>query len=187
MSFGRNTKEQNFTFMTKLLCNCPPLLLWLLTSSVLCCGQSFGLEQDFTKQVSLPDSVYKTLLKDENVKDTIEESKDAYSTTKSLKKQFFQAAEVNLNNDKLPDLVVKAQSYLTGSNITNYWIFKKTKKGYILVLKVGTHSLSILKNRTKGFKNIRIDGFSGQNTYRIYYRFDGNDYIYNWGKTKDLQ
>lgn len=172
--------------MTKLLCNCLLLLFLFLTASALCYGQTFGLEQDFPKRITLPDSIYEILLKDEDISNNLKEARDEGQSAKSTKKQYFQAARVNLNDDKLSDLVVKAQSYLTGANITRYWVFKRTLKGNILVLKVGAFGLSLLKNRSKGYRIIRTGSFSGQKAYTYYYRFDGNNYVYSWDKIEDL-
>lgn len=186
MRFEQVTKNQVsmavkiFTIKSFLLTAC------FFTSAIFSYGQSFSMERDFPNQTTLPDSLYKILLRDKDINDTIEESKDSSTTTKALKKQFFQTTRVNLNNDKLPDLVVKAQSLLLGANVTRFWIFKQTSKGYVLVLETVTHSLSILRNKSEGHRNIRCDKLSAVQLFTNYYRFDGDNYVYSWSKTKDL-
>lgn len=169
----------------RFLFNSSFLSAFLLVNSALCYGQSFGLERDFPNRITLPDSVYKTLLRDKDINDTIEESKDSYTTAKALKKQFFQATSVNLNNDKLPDLVVKAQSRLTGANITRYWVFKRTRKGYVSVLKLSAFGISLLRNKSKGYRNIKGFSISSNQIFTTYFRFDGNKYVESWSKTED--
>lgn len=162
------------------------LAAFSFTLSVISYGQGFSMEENFPRQIILPDSVYKILLKDDDVKRNVEQAKDATRTIKSLKKEFFQTTRINLNNDRLPDLMVKAQSTLQGANVTRFWIFKQTKTGYVLVLEVPTHSLSILKNKSKGYRSIRCDKLSAVQLFTDYYRFDGDNYVYSWGKTRDL-
>jgi hypothetical protein len=142
------------------------------------------MERSFPKPIVLPNSVYKMLLKsDSNVRDT---ARDVIGEGKSARKSLFQATKINLNNDNLPDLLVKGQSFLLGANVTRFWIFERTSQGYILVLKVPTHSLTVLKNKSNGFRNIRTDKLSAVQLFTDYYRFDGKNYVYSWGKTKDL-
>ena len=161
------------------------LSICLLVSSVLSYGQSFGLERKFLNQITLPDSIYKNLLRDKDISDTIEESKDSYTTTKALKKQFFQTTRVNLNNDKLPDLIIKAQSRLAGANITRYWIFERAGKGYVLVFKLEAFGISLLKNRSRGYRNIKGYSISSTQIFTTYFRFDGKKYVESWRKIED--
>ena len=147
-------------------------------------GQTFSMERDFPKSTVLPKAIYKMLLKsDESIRRIADEvERDG----KSAKKTLFQAARITLNNDKLPDLIVKGQSRLLGANVTEFWIFQKSQKGYILVLRIPTHSLSILKNKSNKFRNIRIDKLSAVQLFTEYYRFDGKKYVYSWGKVSDI-
>jgi hypothetical protein len=159
--------------------------LFLLFSTSLY-GQTFGAEQNFAKQILLPDSVYKTLLKDNDVNDILKSARKGGKSIKSIKKQFFQAAHVYINDDKLPDLLVKGQSYLAGTNTTHFWVFKQTSKGYVQVFETATFSLSLLKKKTKGHRIIRSSYPSGAKAVTDYFRFDGSKYIHSWSKEETI-
>lgn len=172
--------------MTKFLFKIFILYSLFFLCCVVCFGQNFAVEGDFPKQVALPDSVYKILLKRDIVKTVLEEEITGGKSVNNIKKRFFQASNINLNDDKRQDLIVKGQSFLLGANTTHFWLFERTKKGYVLVFEVATFSLTLLKNGSKGYRIIRTDRPSGSKAYTAYYRYDGKKYVYSWGKEEDI-
>ena len=160
--------------------------VYALFNSLLSYGQHFALEQDFSKPIPLPDAVYKILLRNKDINETIDQERDKGTSIKSIKSRFFDVTKVNVSDQKFPDLLVKAKSLLSGMNTTRYWIFRKKSKGYGLVFKTTSFSLSILRNRSKGYRIVKISSISGSKVIIGYYRFDGKSYVYSWGKTDDI-
>jgi hypothetical protein len=158
----------------------------ILFNSLSSYGQTFGLEQDFSNPALLPNSVYKILLKNKDINDTIKEERNNGKSIKSIKKRFFDVTKVSINDDKFLDLLVKAKSFLSGMNTTRYWIFKKTSKGYVLVFETATFSLNILKNKSKGHRIIEAAYPSGSKAYTTYFRFDGKKYVFSWSREEDI-
>ncbi len=171
--------------MTKFLSNFS-LLCVLLLSPILSYGQTFGMEQDFPKPIPLPDSVYKLLIKNKDIKETIIEERNNKKSIKSIKQRFFDVTNINVNDDNRPDLLVKAKSFLMGANVTRYWIFERRKQGYILVFEDATFGLSILKSKSKGYRIIETAYPSGAKAYTTYFRFDGKKYVFSWEKEEDI-
>ena len=187
MSSNRNTKNSFILFkMTKSIHKLLPVLLCIVASSIWCGGQSFAVEQKLPKLVNLPDGIYKILLKNNDINDILNKAKGEGISAKAIKKQFFQAAKVNINDDRLTDLLVKGQSYLQGMNTTHFWIFKNTKTGYILVFETVTFGLKILKKKSKGYRIIESALPGGDKAFFNYFRFDGQKYVHSWGKTEDI-
>lgn len=145
------------------------------------------MEQDFHRPVSLPNSVYKTLLKNKDINKTIKEEVANGKSIKSIKSRFFDVTNININDDKYPDLLVKAKSLLSGMSVTRYWIFKGTSKGHVQIGEIGTFSLSILKHKHNRYRIIEGAYPKGDKAYINYFRFNGKKYFLSWSKTEDIK
>lgn len=103
---------------------------------------SFGAEEPFARPVAVPDGVLQILRRDERVRRCL--SGDNMAPTE-LPPSWFMASVVNLNNDRRPDLIVRADNAcMFGANIVPFWIFRNTARGYELVLQVHTLGVTIL-------------------------------------------
>ena len=189
MSIKRNTKNQMLfsTAAKYLLMQVLCLSFCVLGTSVVCFGQSYGMERDFPKQVVLPNAVYQILLKDEDINDELKQARTNGQSVRSIKKQYFQATKTNINDDNLPDLIVKGQSYLLGANTTHFWVFKNLKGKYTLVFETAAHDVAILKSKHHGYRNIRSISLSVDTVYIGYSRYDGKEYIFSWNKTEEIK
>ena len=90
---------------------------------------------------------------------------------------WFVASEINLNDDQLPDLIVKsANPRLFGANLVPFWVFHKSPKGNELALRVDALRLEVLKTKRKGHRNIRTTKATANEVVSSYYEFDGDKY-----------
>lgn len=135
---------------------------------------SFHLEETVQRPVTIPEDVLRGLGQDEKVLQCLKETDKA---AVEIPASWFVAGAVNLNADKLPDLVVKGQnSCLWGANIGPFWVFRNTGRGYALVLRTDALSLSIQPERTRGFRNIHTRSASARQVFTRLFRFNGQNY-----------
>ncbi len=135
---------------------------------------TFSVEQPLDYSVALPKDVLQTLRQDERVQTCLE---DGDTNPANISASWFAAATVNLNHDKLPDLVVKAQRpCLFGANIGPFWIFHRLGRSYKLVLSVSTLELSVLKTTANSFRNIQTSSASAVQVFTRIYKFNGRRY-----------
>jgi hypothetical protein len=92
-------------------------------------------------------------------------------------KRWFQISKININKDKIPDLIAYPKEVcIQGSNITTFFIFKGIGKNkFKLVLKTGAFSISILNTKHR-YKNIKAYSFVGQRIMIISYALRANNY-----------
>lgn len=120
---------------------------------------------------------------DEKVKNSVAPTVAVWNALKKYALEFdcgkprtnwFQIAKINLNDDKKYDLIAyPVENCIQGNNITNFFIFRGLGNNqFILVLKAGGASLSILGKKKNGFNQIEMNSFAGQKilTRRFLYR-----------------
>jgi hypothetical protein len=136
--------------------------------------RSFGAEESIKRPIKIPKVVLQILRQDERVQRCFRNGDEPQNGIAS----WFKASAIDLNNDGRADLVVKPENdCLFGANITPFWIFHNTGNSYELVLKTHTLGLDILRSRTNGFLNIRVEAASAVMIYGSEYRFDGKRYM----------
>jgi len=131
----------------------------------------FDAEERVQRPVRLPEAVVQRLRQDDRVRDCLQGS-DGEDIA-----PWFTASAIDLNDDGLPDLVVKPENAcLFGANIVPFWIFRNTAKGYELLLNPYGLALKILRTGTKGYRDITIEASSATTILGATYKFDGTRY-----------
>jgi hypothetical protein len=152
------------------------------TILVFCCstfvfGQkyetSFYDENTFKNPVEIPNSVLKILKQDTDIQKCINSSSGS-----TFSADWFEATRIKLNNDKFPDLLVKAKNCpLLIGNATSFWFFRSKQNDYDLVLSIYTISIDILKKQTNGFYNVATSRSTASTTYSTTFTFNGKRYL----------
>lgn len=133
----------------------------------------FNAEDAIQHPVGVPAEVLQLLRRDERNRTCLEDNQSA----DDIPPTWFTASEIDLNNDKEKDLIVKANNpCLFGANIDPFWVFRKSTDGYELVLRVHTLSLEVLDISTRGYRDIRTQAATAKEVLTTMYKFDGNKY-----------
>ncbi|HEV8482247.1 MAG TPA: hypothetical protein VGV87_01705 [Blastocatellia bacterium] len=144
----------------------------------------FGLEIDIDHPVSIPKDVLRILKTDRAIRKCFHEDEAAREVTPSM----FVAAEIDLNYDNIPDLVVTAaDTCLMGANIGPFWVFRKTDHGYERILRVDTLNLEFLKTKTNCYRNVQTTGATAREAVTTTYIFNGRVYQLRRSKTEPIR
>lgn len=136
----------------------------------------FGVEESVTRPVDLPEDVLKILREDKRNRESLEKGQ----SISDIPASWFAASEINLNEDKLPDLIVIAtEPRLFGANLAPFWVFRNTTQGNKLVLSVSALGLEALHTRTNGFRDIRSTIATARGVFTTIFKFDGDAYAPN--------
>jgi hypothetical protein len=134
---------------------------------------SFGAEEPVQQIASLPSMVLEILRGDER-------NKSCLSTTGTqayISASWFVASSVKLRRNRDSDLLVTSNnSCLNGANVAPFWIFRKQRARYDLILKATGLVLDLLDTRTNHYRDIRLTSLSANREYISLYKFNGNSY-----------
>jgi len=138
---------------------------------------SFGSETPVKRPAKISQDVLKQLL---------DENGEQIARCEELNRRhvppvkYFIASAIDINGDRLPDLVVQAGEFcLQGAHNTPFWIFTKLPVdvgGYELVFKTQTDWLDIRKTSTNGYRDIAAVGHTAVTLFTTILRFDGQKY-----------
>jgi len=103
------------------------------------------------KPVALPQDVLELLKKDEQVKSAIEGQE---GSAQKIPRSWYSASAVHLSTSGRPDYVVVGNPPLTGANVTTFWVFRASTRGYEAVLVAPAHDLIVKRTRTNVFRDI---------------------------------
>lgn len=91
--------------------------------------------------------------------------------------QWFTAFEINLNADKLTDLVVlPVEGCLVGANIGPIWVFRQTTQGYELALVADALEIEILETKSGGSRDIAAYSATAIDGHTTIFKFNGAVY-----------
>jgi hypothetical protein len=108
---------------------------------------------------------------------------------------WFVASEIHLDGSVEKDLVVQGRDLhltpapnrcLMGANVAPFWVLRKTRTGYSLVLSVAAHDLGVLETRSKGFRDIEAFAMTAVTGFSATYEFDGEKYQVSRTDSKPL-
>jgi hypothetical protein len=134
----------------------------------------FELEEPFVHPVSIPKPVLKVL--------TSQLSESGCQDNVKVDESWFTAADLNLNPDETPGLIVKPSvkgGCLLGANVGPFWVFRCRAGAYELVLKQAALEVSALPRRTNGFHDLEYSAATvgGRNIVSVTYRFRNGKYV----------
>jgi hypothetical protein len=84
-----------------------------------------------------------------------------------------------LPGDRLPETPPGEPSQnvcLVGANTAQFWVLRKTRVGFTIVLSQIAHGLDVLQTKTNGLRDIRLNAVVGGYGDTIDYTFDGRSY-----------
>jgi hypothetical protein len=144
----------------------------------------FGLEESVNHPIPVPDLVLAALKTDSEVRTSRCVDEDQPSPTVSA--SWFEASQIHLDGPGEIDLLVKAKNgCLFGANIGPFWIFRKTQRGYELVLNVSALGLELLPSRTNGHKDVSAVAVAGGEAVTVIYKFNGRRYQESGNKVEE--
>jgi hypothetical protein len=90
----------------------------------------------------------------------------------------FLADLVDLNEDGKSEYIVSPPSLMMGNSSGPIWVYRRTSKGYQLLLSTGAVGLSPLKTSTHGYRD--LGGGGGGNAmgyFKDVYKLNGTKYV----------
>jgi len=145
----------------------------------------FGAEEEAVdRPVKVPDGALDILRKDEQVVRYLESEQ---KSPDELTTEEFLASEIHLNGRDEVDLVVMGGGHLRGANVITFWVFRRLREDYKLVLKVAANGLKVQTALWKGFRNISTATPIAGSAVEMLYRFDGERYVRYREKSEPIQ
>lgn len=145
---------------------------------------NFGLEENVTRPVSIPQGVLSILVDDSEVRTSGCVASD--QTADKISASWFEASQIHLDGPKEVDLLVKAKDgCLFGANIGPFWVFRKTQRAYELLLAVSALDVELLPRTTNGHKDISAGAVAGGKYVSAFYQFDGHRYVEAGSKVEE--
>jgi hypothetical protein len=86
------------------------------------------------------------------------------------------ASEVHLAGPSEKDIVVMAVGSLRGANITSFWVFRPTDRGFEMLLDAPAHDLIVKNSRSNGYRDIELLSATAVVVSTVIVRFDGKKY-----------
>jgi hypothetical protein len=125
-----------------------------------------GEDEKWDQPARVPDEVLQILRRVEN------------AAPSELPAQWLLASEIHLGPPGELNLIVMGIGGLRGAHSVPFWVFRKKREGYDLVLSTGGDSLKVLNARSNGYRTIKAYnvGQAGRTLTTAAYRFDGRRY-----------
>jgi hypothetical protein len=123
--------------------------------------------------VAIPKDVLEILRDEEWVQNCLDEAQ----SPKEIPAAWFAASRIQLGDRQEVGLVVLPNyGCLLGAHSASFWIFRRTPKGYELVLNESALDLKILNSKTNGIRDVEL--YDANLAYQLVrlFRFDGKEY-----------
>jgi hypothetical protein len=134
----------------------------------------FSAEESAVKHpISIPEDVKMMLSHNVGVRNLLENKNIG---TEELPASWFSAATVHLNDSPEQYLMVMAVGDLRGTNVTTFWVFQPSDKGYRLILTATAHTMNIRAVLWKGLREIEFFSNTAVEVSKGLYRYDGIQY-----------
>lgn len=134
----------------------------------------FSAEDERVKKpVDIPEDVLAILSKDELVSRVLGYAKLPAS---KLPQDWFSASAIHLSSQDKVDLVVVAEGPLRGANVTTFWLFSATPRGYEQVLRAVARNLNVKKTVWKEYREIELLNAAAFQASKVLLRWDGKQY-----------
>lgn len=133
--------------------------------------------------ITIPDAVTKALQTDDGVKSCLEDN--PLESGQSLS-SWFLASAIRLDGSDEADLIVvpsfrgqESMCFQTPAGIGLFWIFRRSKGQYDLILRTWAGGLRILNERTNGYRDVQAGtlGQAGRNLTSVTFHFNGIKYV----------
>lgn len=131
-------------------------------------------DEGVQRPVSIPQSVLDILVKDDGVREVMENEDPP---RKTAPESWFSASEIHLAGPNEKDLIVVGEGSLSGANVVMFWVFRPAAGGYDLVLTGSAHDLDVLNKRWQGYREIELSAESAVEFFSSTFRWDGHRYV----------
>ncbi len=131
-------------------------------------------DEKVERPINIPEGVAAILRNDKDVRASLND--EPPSATDQLPPSWFSASVVHLDGAGEKDIVVMATGTLTGANVTTFWVFRATNRGYELAFKAYAHDLIVTNKRWKGYRIIETDSMTAVLIRTARYRLEGGQY-----------
>ncbi len=148
------------------------LAIFLLFAMPSAAQTHFYLDEPFKRPTTIPDGMA-SLLRDEIKSvcrgDAVFQGTDARS--------LFSASKISLSTYQSA-FILKGSGHhcLTGVSTNWFWVYLRARRKYQKVLSASGISVDVLKNRTRGLRDIETNGATAQTNYKRMYEFNGSIY-----------
>lgn len=131
----------------------------------------FGADSQLERPIPVPEAALKTL------------RNALQATPDELPAEQLQASEIHFGGSTETDLVVPL---IGGGHAAFFYILRPTSDGYQLVFDSGGDSMTVLRTRSHGYRDLQVEGITmaGKNVTTVIYRFDGHKYVKTSEKTE---
>jgi hypothetical protein len=142
----------------------------------------FGMEMvPVAEPVVVPEDVLQILRKTNYVLTCLKERQ----APSDIPASWFVGSRIHLDGPDEPDLVVlPANGCLLGANVAPFWVFRRTARGFELVLEISVHDLRVLKGRSNGYRDIETWSSTAVTHTTLHFKFNGRRYELTQKKTE---
>jgi len=145
----------------------------------------FSAEDNATQRpVPIPKSVMQVLAKDDDVLGTLAFRRLA---AEELPAEWFTASEIHLGARAKADLIIMGTGPLRSANVNTFWIFRRTPGGYDCVLRAVTHTLKVLRMRSRGDRDILLMKAAAEKSHTARLKFNGRKYELHFDKWEPIR
>jgi hypothetical protein len=146
------------------------LVVILLSAGTSLAQTHFHLDEPFKRPAKIPDALVPLL--GDIAKGCRAERVNRGTSVKS----WFSASKINVSDDRSSLILKSGKWCLNGVDNDWFWIFRKTARGYRLLMSAGSISLDVLKSTNRGLRDIETNAATAQTNYTNIYKFDGERY-----------
>ena len=135
----------------------------------------FGAEDEhWFRQVPVPEEVLRIL------REVNQSSADEFPADSLL------ASEIHLRDAQEADLILMGIHILRLPHAALFWIFRKTRDRFELILSTGGDMLTVLDAKSNGYRRIRVENNTASTTTTAIYSFNGREYRLSKKETKPI-
>jgi len=140
----------------------------------------FGVEDSFQKPVPLPSGALQALRTSKSPDDLLQECAEQEGLQPSvIPASWFVASNIQLTGKPASGLVVRGEGpCLWGAHITQFWVLAKSATGYEIVFRGRADGLSVLPNRTNGYRDLQLVIVTQAGRYVDYVTFHFSEGMY---------
>lgn len=133
-------------------------------------------DKSFDNAMRLPDNVLNALKATKEAREILGDKPDLNSDQLA---ELFSAVEVHLSVPNEADYIVKGNFPLVGADNSWFWIVRSTPILPKVILFANGNSITLMKRRTNGYRNIRSDWSSAAESITEVFRFNGSSYKFS--------
>ncbi len=141
-------------------------------------------EAGVEKPTPIPAEVLAILVRDNTVRLALE---DESLSSERIPPSWFSASGIHLHHHNQVDLIVLAEGPLRGANVTTFWVFCATDRGYVLALAASAHDLTLKNSRSHGYRDLEIASMTAVQISTVLFRFNGERYAEYAAKSQAIR